>query len=209
MQARAVFQWQLDHAKGVAPAQIIFSGVDGQRTAIVLASAVPAAYAAAFPRGVEVNSTRWGGTTEIQLPTRWFTLVGNAAGVPVVAPQRPVRTNGGFANLGLPLSRWFNANPTGRNAGWQLYLHYGIDQVDAGDLFHVTEGGAVAYRARSRLAAATIYYKVNPWCTFAFERSLYTTIGDPTLAGVFVKVAGTPSREWNDRRDEFGPVFTF
>ncbi len=253
-QARTVFQWQLDHAKGVAPAEVIFSGMDGRRTAIVLASAVPTAYAAAFPTGAQVSSTMWGGTTEIQLPTRWFTLVGkvyrggdlryyfggqlfsnfndaygltgtatalnvdgsstvvfgtNAAGNPVVAPQRPVRTNGGFANLGLPLSRWFNANPTGRNAGWQLYFHYGVDQVEASDLFHVTEGDALADRARSRLGAITLYYKLNPWCTFAYEQSLYTTVGDPTLAGVYLKVAGTQSREWNDRREEFGPVFTF
>ncbi len=254
IQARAVFQWQLDHAKGVAPAQIIFSGVDGKRTAIVLASAVPAAYASAFPTGAEVSSKRWGGTTEVQLPTRWFTLVGkayrgadlryyfagqlfsnfndaygltglanasnvdgsstvvfgrNAAGDAVVAPQRPVRSDGGFANLGLPLSRWFNANPAGRNAGWQLYFHYGIDQVEASDLYHLTAFDAEPSRARSRMAAATLYYKVNPWCTFAYEQSLYTTVGDPNLAGIYLKVAGTPSREWNDRREEFGPVFTF
>src|ERR1039457_6918927 len=29
----------------------------------------------------------------------------------VVAPERPIRSFGGFINLGLPLSRWFNANP--------------------------------------------------------------------------------------------------
>ncbi len=254
IQARAVFQWQLDHSKGVAPAQIIFSGMDGKRTAIVLASAVPAAYASAFPTGAEVSSKTWGGTTEVQLPTRWFTLVGkvyrgadlryyfagqlfsnfndpygltglatatnvdgsstvvfgrDAAGNAVVAPQRPVRSNGGFANLGLPLSRWFNANPEGRNAGWQLYFHYGVDQVDAGDLTHITDGGAVPDRARSRMAAVTLYYKLNPWCTFAYEQSLYTTIGDPSLTGTYLKVSGVQSREWNDRREEFGPVFTF
>ncbi len=47
----------------------------------------------------------------------------------VVAPQRPIRTFGGFINLGLPLSRWFNADPKGHNAGWQLFLHVGKDQV--------------------------------------------------------------------------------
>jgi hypothetical protein len=36
---------------------------------------------------------------------------------------------GGFAELGLPLSRCFNANQKGYNAGWQLYLHAGKDQL--------------------------------------------------------------------------------
>ena len=35
----------------------------------------------------------------------------------VLAPQRPVRAQGGFTQLGIPLSRIFNANPAGRNAG--------------------------------------------------------------------------------------------
>jgi hypothetical protein len=38
-------------------------------------------------------------------------------GIPVVAPQRPVRAQGGFVQLGFPLSRIFDANPKGRNAG--------------------------------------------------------------------------------------------
>ena len=33
-----------------------------------------------------------------------------------VAPEHGVRAYGGFAELGLPLSRWFNANPKGYNA---------------------------------------------------------------------------------------------
>jgi hypothetical protein len=254
LEARTVFQWQLDHAKGVAPAEILFTGVYGKREAIVLASAIPAAFASAFPTGVQIGTNRWGGTAEVQLPTRFFTLVAkayrgadlryffagqlfsnfndtfgltgtatapsvdgastvvfgiNAAGQRVVAPQRPVRANGGFANLGLPLSRWFNANPEGRNAGWQLYLHYGLDQAQANDLYHLTDAGATFTRARSRLAAATLYYKLNPWCTFAYEQSLYTTVAIPSAAGVFPKIGGVPSREWNDRREEFGPVFTF
>ena len=47
----------------------------------------------------------------------------------VVAPEHGVRDFGGFAELGLPLSRWFNANPKGYNAGWQLYVHAGKDQL--------------------------------------------------------------------------------
>ena len=40
VQARVVGQWQLDHAAGVAPAQIIVSGVRGERTVDVDAAAV-------------------------------------------------------------------------------------------------------------------------------------------------------------------------
>lgn len=54
-------------------------------------------------------------------------------GVPVVAPQRPVRGQGGFIQLGFPLSRIFNADPKGRNAGWTAYLYYGDDQAMARD----------------------------------------------------------------------------
>jgi len=49
----------------------------------------------------------------------------NSSGNVVVAPQRAIRAYGGFINLGLPLSRWFNANPKEHNAGWQFYLHAG------------------------------------------------------------------------------------
>ena len=51
-----------------------------------------------------------------------------------LAPQRPVRSQGGFAQLGIPLSRLFNANPAGRNAGWSIYALYGIDQAKRRDL---------------------------------------------------------------------------
>lgn len=131
----------------------------------------------------------------------------NGALQPVIAPQRPVRTVGGFVNLGLPLSRWFNANPKGRNAGWQLYLHYGTDQVISSDLRHAlgTNGG----RARSNLEAATLYYKLNQWCAFGYEQSFYTTIAVPNTLGVFPLVAGSPAHSVTDHREEFGPMFTF
>ena len=57
-----------------------------------------------------------------------FVIGTNASGATVVAPQRPVRSQGGFAQIGFPLSRIFHADPAGRNAGWSLYAMYGIDQ---------------------------------------------------------------------------------
>ena len=222
---RLVFQWQLDKARGVAPAQLIFSGMNAKRVEIVNVAAIRAAacaatfpatatngcvagvigatgsLAAAFPHGAEPSSERWGGDAEIQLPTRYATLVAayhmgsdlkyyfggqvfgvvndnriglqNAPGTigtggvfmcnmnptncpnafnidaeapnaafgwnPVldrwqIVPQRPIRAVGGFAQLSFPLSRIFNANPAGRNAGWTIALAYGTDQAKARDV---------------------------------------------------------------------------
>src|SRR5215472_7588001 len=195
VQARFVTQFQLDHAPGVAPAQIIISGVNGERDVVVLANQVPAAFAAAFPAGARISSNRDAWTGEIQLPTRWFTLIGKyyngsdlrfyfggqifaefndttglintataqsidgastlvfgcrggvgptcTGGTLVVANPRAPRAQGGFLNLGLPLSRWAHADPAGRNAGWAMYLHYGFDQVLARDVRRL---GAAATR---------------------------------------------------------------
>lgn len=249
LQARLVGQWQLDHAPGVAPAQIIVSGVHGSRSVIVLANQVPAAFAAAFPKGAQDDSTRNAWTGEIQLPTRWFTLVGkyyngsdlryyfggqifsefndttgltNTAtaqsidgsstlvfglrnGIPVLAKSLPPRAQGGFLNLGLPLSRWANANPTGRNAGWVWYFHYGYDQVLARDVRR--EGGG---REKGDLGASTLQYKLNNWVTFVLEESYYRTRALPlTATGLFPAFDGRPQREWHDFRSEIGPLFTF
>src|SRR5712691_4300156 len=78
IQGRLALQFQLDPAKGVAPAQIIVSGMQGRRDAVVVKNGVgaavgviggvPAAFAAAFPRGARTSSSRYGFTGEIQLP---------------------------------------------------------------------------------------------------------------------------------------------
>jgi len=130
----------------------------------------------------------------------------------VVAPQRAVRTFGGFVNLGLPLSRWFNANPKGHNAGWQLFLHMGKDQVPNRDLNYdgYSENAntlAPLPLLMGKLAAATLYYKLNPNVTFGFEQSIYATRFEDHRA--LYEIAGQPSNEWQDHRTEFGPIFTF
>ena len=270
VEGRIVGQWQLDHAPGVPPAQIIFSGEHQERTALVLASAVPTLAAAsplgagffkaAFPHGASVssNSDAWSG--EFQLPTRFATLVGkyysgsdlrfffagqidsfytdtggltnlqpgvvtvdgntsmifatnSACTVPtptcvaVVAPERPVRARGGFGQLGLPISRWFNANPQGRNAGWSLYLYSGVDFARASDVRRLSPAGG---RHKGQLNAATIYYKLNNWVTFAFEQSLYETYATTNAAGAYTTLSnGVPARLWRDLRSEGGTIFTF
>jgi hypothetical protein len=136
-----------------------------------------------------------------------------------IASQHPIGAFGGFVNLGLPLSRWFNANPKGRNAGWQLYLHAGKDQVVHRDIQHALGIGCTSADgltpcnggiplSRSRLLAATLYYKLNAWTTFAFEESQYQTTNTPDRGSLYV-IAGQPSNKWKDNRSEFGPIFTF
>jgi len=147
----------------------------------------------------------------------------NGAGQVVVAPQRPIRAFGGFAQLGLPLSRWFNANPKGHNAGWQVLFTIGKDQVNNKDLnnpsgsFCGISGNCLPFSgvnsvsplplAMGKTFIGTLYYKFNTWCQFGFEQSVYATRamdGFPLYT-----IAGVPSNEWQDHRTEFGPIFTF
>ncbi len=276
VQGRVAFQFQLDKAPGVAPAQLIASGVQGEREAIVVKNGVPAgvgviggvplAFAGAFPTGATVSSSRYGYTAEIQLPTRWATIIakyyngedlrfyfggqfasfyndtatlfekvgatcvsfstlstsqkaavtgtsvdGATAEVfgftdstcltPTVAAQRPVRAAGGFVNVGFPLGRIFHANPDGRMAGWQFYLHYGIDQAKTRDIRRTT-----IKTNKGDLAAGTLLYKLNNWVTFGFEESMYRGRTPPGVTGLF---RGNPAREARDLRSEFGTIFTF
>ena len=282
-EGRAALSFQLDPAKGVAPAQIALSGFRASRADIAINSSDAYAtlcsttnYCATggFPNGFQASSTMWGGQLTAQLPTRWFTLVasaykggdmrfyfggqinsfatdtlgltgiqgpfptqdggplaasgpdllgckgtftatgpavngvtpGSCAGSVVVAPQRPIRAFGGFVQLGLPISRWFNADPHGHNAGWQLLFDLGKDQAVHRDLNNVNFTGQLPL-AMSKMAVATLYYKLNNWCQFGFEQSIYA--GRIVNGADGYTIAGTPSNEWQDHRTEFGPIFSF
>src|SRR5579875_2731990 len=258
LESRVVLSFQIDKAPGVVPAEILWSGFYAGRQMTVLGSAVPAAYKAAFPDGVDINSNGYGNQVAISLPTRWATLVAsaymgadlrfmfagqlmsyynqahgltgladglgvdgnpavfgtNAAGVPVVAPQLPVRGYGGFVQLGLPISRWFNADPKGRNAGWQAYLQYGVDAANANDFrFAKDVGTNGAGPIKSGLKGGTLYYKMNPWVQFAFEEGQYASYAVPAITGTnagicnATKVAGKPSCTVTNWDTEFGPIF--
>jgi len=124
-------------------------------------------------------------------------------GVPVVAPQRPVRAQGGFVQLGFPLSRIFNADPKGRNAGWTAYLYYGDDQVTARDARRFGARGD-----RSDLFSGNIQYKWNQWVTFAYEQGYYRTRAD-FRAGLLPLFRGVPSFTTHNIRSEFAAIFTF
>jgi hypothetical protein len=127
-----------------------------------------------------------------------------SSGQQVVAPERPVRTMGGFAQLGLPLSRIFDARPGSRSAGWTLYAMYGVDQSKTRDLDRL---GASGNRRYSTMAVGSLNYNMNRWVSFSLEESLYTTHANPEEAKPLFK--GVPTREWNDVRMEFGPIFNF
>jgi len=267
LEARAVVQFQLDKAPGVAPAQLIVSGFESKRTGIVtntsgvtsITGAQTAAEAAVITRGGFTSSSQmYGVQAAVQLPTRFATLTVsayrggdlrfyfggqinsyttdltgltnvtgytttdggplavagvaalgvNSSGAVVVAPEKPIRSFGGFAELGLPLSRWFHADPAGHNAGWQLILHAGKDQVVNRDLNNKNfVAGSTLPIAMGKMAAATLNYKFNQWCMFAFEQSIYANRIEDGLK--VYNIDGKPSNEWQDHRSEFGPVFTF
>jgi hypothetical protein len=296
VQARAVLQFQLDKAPGVAPAQFIVSGVQGQRKVFVRHSDIPLCnnpaqnedgtyvfcynntdgntvndpdvFRNAFPGGTQTTTNRAGWTGEIQLPTRYVTAIAkywsgsdlrwyfvgsldsnfnDTAGVnkpclnaelastfcsgltaatpfnnstdgasnllfgfdsshnPVFAPERPVRSTGGFVNLGFPLGRIFGADPASRSAGWQLYLHYAFDQTKTRDVKRLGN-----QRSKNDLAAATLSWKVNNLVTFVLEESMYRTrIADPTNLAKAPLYEGVAARQWHDTRTEIGPIFTF
>src|SRR5262249_11731957 len=100
-------------------------------------------------------------------------VLGLLNGVPVVAPQRPVRAQGGFMQIGFPLSRIFDVDPKGRNAGWTAFLYYGGDQANAGDARRFGARGG-----RSDLFSGNIQYKWNLWMTFAYKQGYYRTRAD-------------------------------
>ncbi|HSL55342.1 MAG TPA: hypothetical protein VK868_13150 [Pyrinomonadaceae bacterium] len=124
-------------------------------------------------------------------------------GIPVVAPQRPVRGQGGFIQLGFPLSRIFDADPKGRNAGWTAYLYYGGDQATARDARRFGARGG-----RSDLFSGNIQYKWNQWVTFALEEGYYRTRAD-LRAGPLPLFRGIPSYTTHNVRSEFAAIFTF
>jgi hypothetical protein len=130
-------------------------------------------------------------------------VFGLAGGVPTVAPQRPVRAQGGFLQLGLPLSRIFDADPKGRGAGWTAYLYYGYDQATARDARRFGARGT-----RSDLFSGNVQYKLNTFVTFAYEQGYYRTRA-ANRVGALPLFRGIPSYTTHDVRSELAAIFTF
>ncbi|HET9802134.1 MAG TPA: hypothetical protein VFP96_02745, partial [Candidatus Acidoferrum sp.] len=277
MQGRLAFQWQLDKAKGVAPAQLVFSAMDGERTMLVpfsqygTSSNYPSTWSTAtqaqlttlaltqagFAHGASLSSAQKGASVELQVPTRFVTVLTkyyagedlryyfagglysvfndtsgltgtitvagvdgntvvfgtNSSGAAVIAPQRPVRTQGGFINLGFPIGRIMKADPASRAAGWQFYLHYGLDDPYSRD---VRRTGAISatsagLRDKSDMSAATLYWKLNSLVTFGWEESYYRThLSNGNRTAITAPTwDGSPVRSWHDFRSEFSTIFSF
>jgi hypothetical protein len=144
--------------------------------------------------------------------------IGYQNGVLTPAPQRGVRGQGGFINLGLPLSRLFHADPKGRNAGWTAYLHYGYDEANPRDVRRfigstlnpigqiVNQAGA--NRTKSDVIFGSLQYKLNAFVTFAYEQSYFRTRA-ANQAGALPLFRGIPSRETHNLRSELATIFTF
>ena len=128
-------------------------------------------------------------------------------GVPTVAPQRPVRGEGGFLQLGVPLSRIFGVDPRRRAAGWTGFLYYGFDEAKARDARRFTPAGG-----RSDLFSGNIQYKLNSLVTFAFEQGYYRTRAANRTGnspGGLPLFRGIPSYTAHNLRSEFAAIFTF
>ncbi len=134
-------------------------------------------------------------------------VFGLSNGAPAVAPQRPVRGQGGFVQLGFPLSRLVNADPEGRNAGWTAYLYYGFDGATQRDARRFSP-----VRGRSDLFSGNVQYKLNSLVTFALEQGYYRTRAANRSASDFGGLPlfrGIPSYTTHNVRTEFATVFTF
>ena len=86
----------------------------------------------------------------------------------MIARVRRLRTEGGFAQLGLPpRSRIFGARPTGRNADWSLCALYGVDQAKLLDPDCLGAEGARRY---STMAIGTLNCGLNRCVSLLFEQ---------------------------------------
>ena len=139
-------------------------------------------------------------------------------GQAVIADQNPIRAQGGFIELGLPLSRIFGVDPKSRAAGFTANIHYGIDQANARDArrllgntlnpigLPVTAAGA--NRGTSTAAFYNILYKYNSFVTFAFEQTYFQTRA-LNNSGALPLFRGIPSRQTQNIRSEFATIFAF
>ncbi len=119
----------------------------------------------------------------------------------VIAPAlEPVMGQGGFLQLGFPLSRLFHVNPEGRNAGWTLYTTYGVDSAVAKDA--VRANGLL----RTDHASVQLRYKINRWASFVHEETYLDT---RTTRSVRKPFRGTPAHTTHAWRSETGTLFTF
>jgi hypothetical protein len=128
----------------------------------------------------------------------------NGSGVPVVAPQRPVRTRGGSIDLAFPLSRIFGAKPDGRNAAWVINFFHAYDVAMARDVRRI----GAANRSRNDMSAGTLSCKLNKYLGVSFEESYYRTRA-ASKGGPLPLYRGIHSYQWHDLRHQLAVQVTF
>jgi hypothetical protein len=124
----------------------------------------------------------------------------NCGGPIVAATLEPIRGSGGFIEASFPLSRIFNADPEGRNAGWTFHMLYGTDRANAHD---ARLGNGLT---RSDYDSANISYKLNKWVSFVNEITYMSTKAATEDSKKFRGLPATTAHDW---RSEFGTVVTF
>ena len=121
------------------------------------------------------------------------------AGIAVVAAGlEPVMGQGGFLQLGFPLSRLFGAEPGKRSAGWTFYLTYGVDSAFAKDA--IRANGLL----RTDHGSAQLRYKINQWVSFVNEVTYLVTRTAGSITKLF---RGVPAHVAHTCRNEFGTIF--
>ena len=139
-------------------------------------------------------------------------------GQAVIADENAVRAQGGFIELGVPLSRIFKADPKGRYAGLTMNVHYGYDEANPNDVRRLLGSTlnpagqpanlAGANRGRSDAAFYNFQYKYNSFVTFAFEQTYFRTRA-VNNGGNLPLFRGIPSRSTQNFRSEFATIFNF
>ena len=224
-EARIVLEFDPWRGRGVAPSQIIASFQHGERVRYFQPPFQTAG------RSFALRSDSNGYTGEFRLATPWWTLLGKYyrgadlryyfgglaqdvfidgpdpfTTASVVPAMRPVRGQGGFAQLQLPLSVWFNPrNP--RLHGFSANLMAGYDSAFARD----------ARRSGQRRAQGAlmgnILYQYNRYLTFGLETDFIQTYYTGEQGGLApaegAEAPGLRGRVGKNLRFEFGTIFSF
>ncbi|OFW35199.1 MAG: hypothetical protein A3J28_08265 [Acidobacteria bacterium RIFCSPLOWO2_12_FULL_60_22] len=224
-EGRLVLEFEPWRARKIPPSQIIASFQFAERVRY---------FAPPFQqegRSFRLRSRSNGYTGEFRLATPWWILLGKyyrgadlrfyfgglaqdvffEGGDPFTATRetprmRPVRAQGGFAQLQLPLSVWFNPrNP--RLHGFSSNLMFGYDSAFAND----------ARRSGQRRAQVALMgnllYQYNRYVQFGLETDFIQTFYTNDQGGLFDPsrgvLLGHRGRVGKNLRFEMGTTFTF
>ena len=228
-EGRLVLEFEPWPDRKIAPSQLIASFQYGERVRYF----APPFQEAGRSFGLRSNS--YGYTGEFRFATPWWTLLGKYyrgadlryyfgglgqdvffdGGDPLSAAggtqqMRPVRSQGGFAQLQLPLSVWLNPESP-RLHGFSANLMFGYDSAFARDARRTGQ-------RRAQIALmGNLLYQYNRYLQFAVETDYIETLytgpqGGVPLGNPFNPATGTSGLQGQvgkNLRFEVGPTFTF